>query len=49
MGKDRRDGQMVIRMNGKLQLTGVGEMGDISRTCQRPGIGETHENQWRWL
>lgn len=24
VGRDRRDGQLVMRMNGNLQLTGVG-------------------------
>jgi hypothetical protein len=27
MGKDRRDGQMSMRINGNLQLTGVGIWG----------------------
>jgi hypothetical protein len=36
VGRDRRDGQMAMRMSGNLQLVGVG----------RPGIGEVPKKQW---
>jgi hypothetical protein len=38
VGRDRRDGQMAMRMNGNLQLAKVGVRG-ISRTCQKPEVG----------
>jgi hypothetical protein len=38
---------MVMRMNGNLQMTGVGRWGGgISRKRQRPGIREAPKNQW---
>ena len=37
MVRDRRDGQMGMKMNGNLKLIGVGRW-DISKTEQRPGM-----------
>ena len=40
MGKNRRDDQMTMRMNGNLQLVGVGRWGhleDMPETCDRGG------------
>jgi hypothetical protein len=39
----RRDGWMAMRINGNLQLTGLGE--GISKTRQRPGIREATKNR----
>ena len=43
-GLDRRDGQMVMRMNRNLQLTEMGRWGVISRMKQRPRIMRTKES-----
>ena len=45
VGKDRRDGQMVMRMNGNFQLAGV--IGGILKMYQRPEIGEPNNNHYR--
>jgi hypothetical protein len=43
--KDRRDGQMVMRMNGNLQLTGVGvgrqHHQDVIETCNKGGTQQS--------
>ena len=39
VGRDIRDSQISMRMNGYLQLVPVW-VGSISRKCQKPGIGE---------
>jgi hypothetical protein len=38
MGRDRREIQRPRRMNGNVQLLGVGSQG-ISIKSQRPGLG----------
>ena len=38
-----RLGEKARRVNGNLQLAG---MGGISRTCQRPGMGEAPGSLW---
>ena len=45
VGKDRRDCQMAMRMDGNLQLTGVWREG-VFRMAQRCGIREVSKNQW---
>jgi hypothetical protein len=37
MRRDRRDGQMAMRMSGNLQVT---EVGSIWRSCQGSRIGD---------
>ena len=45
VGRDKRDGQMAMRMNGNLQLTGRGRYGASPGTDREPGIKETPKNQ----
>ena len=47
MSRYRRVCHMAMRMNGNLQLMGLGNVGGISRKRQRPGIREVPKNQWR--
>ena len=42
MGRDRIEDQRARRMNGNMQLLGVG---GISRESQRPEIREAHRSQ----
>ena len=51
MERDKREGQMATRINGKLQLVCVGrgvgvEMEVISRTWQGSEIEKVLKNQW---
>ena len=46
--KDWNDGQTAMRVNGNLQLTGVGRWQGISKRRQRPGIREAAKIQWGW-
>jgi hypothetical protein len=39
--------EMAMRMNGNLQLMGLGNVGGISRKRLRPEIREVPKNQWR--
>ena len=44
--RDRRNGQMAMRMNGNLQLVEVRRWeGGIFRMIHRPGIREAPKNQ----
>ena len=46
VGRDKRDVQIGMRVNGNLQLAGFGGVWGILNTCHIPETGEGPKNQW---